>query len=113
MDLIKVEHYDVVRLYFGSKSFSFRNTTPKEVFDTAMKAFKEVKINKTIELKNCSVFDSPKSELCLRITARIEASGNKKAKFIKGNSKSKTIYGLTAEEAKDIFLKYYEKHIQK
>ena len=106
----KQEHTEIVRLSFGSKkSISFQDTSVAEVYDLALKVFSEMTVTRTIELE-ASPLDKPMEKLSLIMTIRHE-SGAYKLRGYKGKSKSKTLFGLTVEEAYDYFHKHYKRYL--
>jgi len=90
----------LVRISFGYlESISFENTTVKEVFDKAIEIFSKEKLNLEFEIKDHNPTKKPETSIALVMQVREENQG------IKGGSKSKTLYGLTAIQAKEILLK--------
>lgn len=106
MDLVSKEQ-KYVRIQFGSKSLSFSDTTVDEVFNLFMNVFKNCRINNEIDLKNHCPLIKPSSTQRINVLIRAEGKDEKKHR----NSKSKGIYGMTPEEAKNYFLNNYQKYL--
>lgn len=106
----KKEIVPIVRIQFGKKvdthSISFTDTTVEEVMDVAVKVFKEHRITKTIVLENASPLSTIMAETSILMHVR-EEQGSRKM----NGSKSKSLYGLTAKEAFEIFKNNYKKFI--
>ena len=108
---------EIVRISFGhTKSISFCDTTFDEVRDLVHKVFADLKVTKTITLKDHPVWESPKSSLSLSIGVRLEGSAHAKRLKTnrlshKGMSRTKQLYGLTADEAYDYFMNNYKKYL--
>lgn len=106
MELFNNTTHDFVRVSFGfNESCSIEGGTVKEIHKLMMDIFSNIKINKTISYKDVSPLKRPTSYCSLRVQIRKEGSSFKN---FKGESKSKSLYGLEGKEAKEIFLKHFE-----
>ena len=93
----------VIRLQFGSHtSLTFSDTTIDEVYDLFIAVFRNEKIERTIKVEGSAL---NKPEAISRLVCQVRDGSHKQ------KSKSKSIYGLSDEEAKEFFLKHYEKYL--
>jgi len=109
MELFEKDNRELIRIQFGyHTSITFTDTTVINLFDIAIKVFSAIKIDKTLVVKG-SPLTSPKAELSIILSVREEGSVH--GKHQKGKAKSKTMFGLSGEEAKQIFLTHYKNYI--
>lgn len=107
MKVYRIDTNKLVRIEFrGGKSISFTDTTIEEVFDTAIKTFKNVVVGSEVKLVNHCPLNKPETTLSTVMSVREEEG------ILKGKSKSKQLYGLTPMEAYDLFVNNYEKHLK-
>lgn len=86
---------DSIHIIFNNKALVFTETTVQELYDTFIKV-----------ITNCELKNDPFSKTVIQV--RIHLSG--KSNFQKG-SLSKTIHGISPENARQLFLDNYEKYI--
>lgn len=109
MKIFQKEKTELVRIQFGYNiSLTLTDTTLIELFDVVIKVFSAIEIDKTLIVKG-SPLSSPKAELSIQLSVREE--GYSHGKYQKGKARSKTMFGLSGEEAKQIFLDNYEKYL--
>ena len=95
----------LIRIQFGTKSMSFTDTTVEEMFSLFLEIFSDVKIDINVNVKDWCPLHKPSNAIDLTVYIR-EEIGSKKM----NNSKSKTLYGISAEKAMEIFEKNYENY---
>jgi hypothetical protein len=101
---IPKEPNKLIRISFGYiESVSLEETTVNDVYNKAIDIFSKQKVKLTFEVDNHNPIKKPETSIGMVMQIREEDKG------IKGGSKSKTLYGLTPKEAKDIFLKELSK----
>jgi len=110
MKIHKQEDLNFIRLSFGYKSVTMKDTTVEEVWNIVEKIFNEIKVDFTLKVKNHCVFTKPSKAAGLLMSIR-EEGGRHRSNGYKGKSKNKTIYCISDEEAMKIFLNNYEKHL--
>jgi len=95
----------IVRLSFGHNlSIAFEETTVDNVYDLAIRVFSSMQHKKVIRFTG-SPFTSPKEDKLI-LTVRHELGAKKT------NSRSKTMFSITAEKAKRYFEDNYKDHIR-
>ncbi len=101
----KKEVNRIVRIKIGSRSLTFRDTTIDRVFDVAIKVFENVTYQTPVQC----VLESP---LKTKTTIYIREEGTAfKDNSYKGESRSKTLYGIKSLDAFALFRDTYEKYI--
>lgn len=105
MKVHKIEAKKLVRLQFYDKSISFEGTDVETVLEVALNVFRNTKLKSEIKLVEHCPLTKPQGVLSVVMTIREEIGS------VKGKSKSKTLYGLTGEEALEIFTNNYKKHL--
>ena len=105
MKEFKINTEKLIRVQFGSKSVSFIDTDLDQVFEIAVKVFKDAKINTVIELNNHCPLQKPLTGISINMNVREEHGS------VKGKCKSKMLYGLTPDQALKIFKKEYEMYL--
>lgn len=111
MKLFKIEKSPkIVRISFNAHvSVTFEETTIDEVYELALKVFKDVHVANMIVEHNVLEKPQPKKKTLLQVREEGIAYSDSKHK---GPSKSKTLYGINEEEAKKHFLENYEHYMQ-
>jgi hypothetical protein len=111
MKIYRVERADnIIRLSFNAHiSISFEETTIEEVYNLFLKAFENVEVESCVLQHN--VLKKPMTKHKVLVQVRNEGVIEGKNRGYKGVSKSKTLYGIREDEAKKLFLQYYNKNV--
>jgi hypothetical protein len=90
MKIESIEDLNFIRLSFGYKSITTKDTTVEDVWELVDKVFSEHTVDVEIILKNHNVFKKPHSGMGLLMMIREEGAGFRHSGG-KGKSKSKTM----------------------
>jgi len=110
-----IQKYDTrIRIQFGSTSISFGETTVDEVYRIAKKVFENVRVDRTVHIKDHLVTEKVSKEDRLSFTVLVKEIDYSKHKNTQGaalGSKSFILNAISQEYALELFKNNYQKYI--